>query len=593
MTDHKLPAVPLVKLNGDEFGGAITRLRIERAWNAAAHLQFRLDSRLADVDKLQIGAAVEVAVRRGNSDVVTFKGTISGVGVEMSYQRSEVVVDAYDKATALMREASITTYQNIDPPTLINQIATQAGLRSETDLKGTKIQHLHLGSTLGSTLNEICRLFGADWLIDDGKLVVRSRTATPPSSSVTLAGAENLREFSARFTGSERVEKVTVRGWDLKQKQKVVTTVTASQAETTLRNAPPIETSIRREPGEFEAVAWAPLSRDAIAAKDRATGMRTSAALGQVSGHGTCDVDPRLKPGVTVEIADVGAKFNGAYRVTAVEHDFAPNSPFVTHFTVGGHTPGTLVDLLGPPTESGYARLMRGLLIGIVTSNNDPDNLSRVRVIVPLLGDQVEMGWARVVAPGAGKARGLMVMPEVGDEVLLGFEHGDVNAPVVLGGLWNGADQPPRSQADMLDGNKVVRREWATTSGNRIAIAEDGKLTGQMRLELTGEGPSAVTLENRTGVKVESQGKTIEIVNSKGNASITLDDQGNITIKGKNISFENTQGEFKIKSQRITAESQIGLTVDAGNTFDAKAKLAMTLDGGTQTEVKGAQVKIN
>ena len=77
-----------------------------------------------------------------------------------------------------------------------------------------------------------------------------------------------------------------------------------------------------------------------------------------------------------------------------------------------------------------------------MTQNEDPDGLGRVRVKYPALGDDTEGWWARIAAPSAGKDRGLLMMPVVGDEVLVAFEHDDVHRPYVIGALWNGKDMP-------------------------------------------------------------------------------------------------------------------------------------------------------
>ena len=90
-----------------------------------------------------------------------------------------------------------------------------------------------------------------------------------------------------------------------------------------------------------------------------------------------------------------------------------------------------------------------------MTQNDDPDELGRVRVKYPALGDETEGWWARVAAPGAGKDRGLLMMPLVGDEVLVGFEHGDARRPFVLGSLWNGEDKP--GELVQTDGSFALR----------------------------------------------------------------------------------------------------------------------------------------
>ena len=107
----------------------------------------------------------------------------------------------------------------------------------------------------------------------------------------------------------------------------------------------------------------------------------------------------------------------------------------------------SLYDLLTPPGSDASGRIL-GVVVAIVTNNQDPDGLGRVRLRFPWLDDGAESFWARVASPMAGNARGLYFLPEVDDEVLVAFQHGRPEAPVVLGGLWNGKDKPPADNAD-------------------------------------------------------------------------------------------------------------------------------------------------
>jgi len=85
-----------------------------------------------------------------------------------------------------------------------------------------------------------------------------------------------------------------------------------------------------------------------------------------------------------------------------------------------------LSDLMGPAGTGGR---YFGVAFGIVTNNNDPEGLGRVKVALPWLADQAETDWARVVSPMAGPERGVWFLPEVDDEVLVAFEHGSPSAP--------------------------------------------------------------------------------------------------------------------------------------------------------------------
>ena len=115
-----------------------------------------------------------------------------------------------------------------------------------------------------------------------------------------------------------------------------------------------------------------------------------------------------------------------------------------------------------------------GVAVGVVTNNQDPDGFARVKVKFPWLSDEDESHWARVATPMAGEDRGLYLLPEVDDEVLVAFEHGDVRFPIVVGALWNGKDRAPAANDDGKNNIRMLK----SRSGHVIRLNdEDGKET--------------------------------------------------------------------------------------------------------------------
>jgi uncharacterized protein involved in type VI secretion and phage assembly len=137
----------------------------------------------------------------------------------------------------------------------------------------------------------------------------------------------------------------------------------------------------------------------------------------------------------------------------------------------------------------------------------------------PALGDGVESWWARMAAPGAGKDRGQLMLPIVGDEVLVAFEHGDVQRPYVLGSLWNGHDEP--GDLAHTDGSYALHTEaeYHLEADKKIEIAGQDTLKLQSAGDLTIKTDGSIT-QTATG-QVEISGQSI-------------------TIKGSSISIEGT-----------------------------------------------------
>src|SRR6185436_11691504 len=109
-------------------------------------------------------------------------------------------------------------------------------------------------------------------------------------------------------------------------------------------------------------------------------------------------------------------------------------------------------------------RTMQGVALAEVTNNQDPNQWGRVKVKYRWRENSPESDWARIAALAGGKDRGTLWLPEVGDEVLVAFDKGDIDHPFVLGGLWNGVDVPPEKNADGKNDTKLIR----TRSGHQV-----------------------------------------------------------------------------------------------------------------------------
>jgi uncharacterized protein involved in type VI secretion and phage assembly len=131
--------------------------------------------------------------------------------------------------------------------------------------------------------------------------------------------------------------------------------------------------------------------------------------------------------------------------------------------------------------------------------------------------------WARVVAIGAGADRGLELLPEIDDEVVVGFEMGDIHHPYVLGGVWNGKDLPPKKNQQVVAGGKVRQRIVRSRAGHQIVFDDS-------------DGAGSVTIADKNGntIKIDSASNAMSI-DVKGNLSIKA--VGQVTIKGAMINL--------------------------------------------------------
>lgn len=205
--------------------------------------------------------------------------------------------------------------------------------------------------------------------------------------------------------------------------------------------------------------------------------------------------------------------------------------------------------LVGSQEQGASERTFYGVVIGVVTNNQDPEKLARVKVKFPWLSNADESYWARIAAPMAGKDRGTFFLPEVDDEVLVVFEHGNLQFPYILGALWNGKDAPPATNEDGKNNVRVIK----SRSGHVIKLNdEEGK-------------------------------ETIEIIDKSKNNSLVIDTAKNtITITtDKDITLSASQGTIKLDAQKIEIKSSADTKIESGAGMDIKATGTMNVKGAT------------
>jgi uncharacterized protein involved in type VI secretion and phage assembly len=222
--------------------------------------------------------------------------------------------------------------------------------------------------------------------------------------------------------------------------------------------------------------------------------------------------------------------------------------------------------------EHALDMLSAGAYSARVINVKDPNNLNRVQIRVyntDGVTDQDAPVWARVAVPFAGSNRGAFFIPDVGDEVLVIFLNGDPRFPVVIGGMWNGADTAPDSFGG--SGDSVDRWTITGKAGTKIAIVEDstgptiefttpGKLIGKM----TDSGGGSIELHDasNTSVKIDSGGITI----NAPTAEVKITAASGVTVTAPQLTVNAAISNFSgiVKCDVMQATTVIGTTYTPG-----------------------------
>ncbi|MEW5992957.1 MAG: type VI secretion system tip protein VgrG [Candidatus Zixiibacteriota bacterium] len=294
---------------------------------------------------------------------------------------------------------------------------------------------------------------------------------------------------------------------------------------------------------------------------------------------------PAVRVGHCVKIKGM-EKLDGQYWIRSVRHVFDESGKYHNSFVC------TPLDLAFPERKASRIPFT-DLQTGEVMDTDDPDKLGRIKVrfhwnVKDGSPAQPEI-WLRVLSSHGGGKRGLYCLPEVGDEVLVGFEHGDPTLPIVLGSLYNGKDVPPVDHKVSWKGADNNLKLFRTKSGNEIYFCDDS-------------GKEAVVIVQ----KDEKNSLTMTLDGPK----ISLESQGDISVVGANIKIESTQGDIELSSAanlktsssaNTEVKSSANMKLEAGANMEIKSSAMMKVEAGAKADlsagammtIKGAMVEIN
>lgn len=192
-----------------------------------------------------------------------------------------------------------------------------------------------------------------------------------------------------------------------------------------------------------------------------------------------------------------------------------------------------------------FDRRLYGVFAGLIDDNQDPEHEGRVKVRFPWLDDATVSEWCRVVQPYAGDGYGATFVPELGTEVLVAFVHGDMNEPVVIGGVYNGKDKPPAYR----DGTRQDVKMLKTKAGHAVRLDDSAearaveiKTAGGHTLRLDDQ-EKKITITSSGGhtLVLDDRGNKLELAAAGGTGKLTIEASGKITLQGTIVTVSAQQ----------------------------------------------------
>jgi phage protein D len=509
------------------------------------------DTKILDAQTFAVGTAVQVTLGAVDADTTgqVFDGQVTTLAPDFDQGQVTLTVLALDRGCLLQRAPKTASYQSMSYGDIARQLASAAGLSAGAISDGLTLPFVQQSNETGwDFLWRLALDVDYEVKVHGSQLSFAPAGGSASGQPATLTLGQELWSFSPRVTGIGQVGSVAVRGWDSAAAQAIAASATPGR---TLSTPGVARDSVADALGEGAAVVVDRPVIDQGHATSVAGSVAAQIANAYVEGEGVLEGTPTLTAGARVKIAGVGAAFGGTYAVSGVRHVVRAASGYETQFFVSGCEDRSLLGLAGSamPLRTGWARR---IVVGVVTNNEDPDALGRVRVRYPALDDSLEGWWARIVAPGAGASRGLLTLPKPGDEVLVAFEHENEQHPYVLGSVYSGPAKP--GALSTTDGSfsltsdkqlTVVAADAVSLTGKTMTLSsnDDAKLTttGSGAVDVAAKGAltlqsdQAVSLKAGTSAELEA-GTSLKI--SSGGAEIDVGPGGQVSIKGVSVSVQ-------------------------------------------------------
>lgn len=497
-----------------------------------------------------IGDALEIRLGAlsAPSPEKVFTGEILTFEPEFTNASATICVRAYDASHRMHRNRRSATYQDMTVADIVQKVAGENGLPTG-EIAASSTVHKFLQQSMETDLDFLTRLAATENCevgVADGKVFLEqlgSGTGPVP----VLDWRQNVLSFKPRMSASQQHDSVKVSTYDPKTRKAITAEATApgmiSRAAQEVRDK-------AKSFGASQLLVADRIATTTEEAKVIAQSTLDKLAGGSFEAEGVMSGDPRVKAGGKLKLEKFG-RFDGEHHITSVTHVYG-HGDFRTRFAISGRNPRTLTDVMRPKSERDWTS---GLVIGLVTNNQDPEKLGRVRVKFPALGDNIEGNWARIALTGAGKEAGMAFLPMVGDEVVVGFEQNDTRRPVVLGSLHNSIDMPHEKMAGDKDGGSLVvygRKDAEINLKKQLVI--DAKDAMKITIDRGDEGPGEYKLETSDQIEVKAGTKIViegtGEVTISSSAGITVDASGPLKLKGATVDI-SASGPVNVKGSLI------------------------------------------
>lgn len=570
--------LPLVSLRVRRAANRLPTARIELLDGDMAKGEFAL----CDGAAFKPGAQLSISAGYGEAEpTLLFEGVVVGQGLRIDDDnRSCLVVECRDKAVGMTVGRRNANHADQTDSEVISSLIGAHGLTA--DVKRTGHKHQTLAQHFCTDWDFVLARAEANGLlvaVHDGTVAVQPPKVSG-AAALTVQYGRDLIEFEADLDACSQLKQAQGVSWDPAAQAVLQGTAAQPAALNAQGNLDSAELAKVIGLADFWLQAGAAQSRDSL--DTWASAQQLKAGLARLRGRMRFQGHAAPRVGGLIELKGVGQRFSGPVLVTMLEHEIGHGNWLTdVGFGLSPHWFTARSDVAAPPA-GGLLPPVAGLQVGVVMKLDAcPDGEPKIQVKLPVLQATNEGIWARLAQPFASDSFGTFFLPEVGDEVLLGYFSDDPSHPVVLGSLYSSKRKPPHELKAPNDVKAIVTR-----SRHRIEFDEKDKI-----ITITTPGENKVVLDDKDKsiLLSDMNGNTVRL----GTAGIALDSPKDITCTAKGGITLDAVGAVKVQSKADVTAQGLNVGCKGQVAFKAEGAASAELSASGQTTVRGAMVMIN
>lgn len=521
------------------------------------------DFKLSNEDLLIPGKKIEITAGYHNDEETIYKGIVIKHSIKIKNGASLLIIECKDEAVKLTIGRKSKYFYDVKDSEAFEEIIDAYGL--DKDVEATNFSHKELiqyNTSDWDFMVSRAQANGKLCFVENGKITISKPNVTSASVETVTFGA-SLLDFDAEIDARNQFAKVSSYSWDYSNQELVE--IEANDPGVSLNgNLTPSDLAETIELENLELRHGGTITE--VELQDWADAKLLFQQLSKIRGRVKFQGIPAVKPNTIITLEGVGDRFNGKAYITGVFHEISEgNWTIDAQFGLNPEWFSETYDI-HTPTGSGIIPAIKGLHTGIVTQlESDPNGEDRILVKIPIINNEEQGIWCRVASPDAGENRGIFFMPEIEDEVIIGFINEDPNNAIVLGMLHSSGKPAPITASDDNHQKGIVTR-----SEMKVLFDDEKKSIG-----IETPAGKKITLDEDKGViKIEDENSNVITIDSKG---IKMESAGNIEIKAT--------GDVKIEGTNVS--------IKASAQFKAEGSAGAELSSGAAAILKGSIVQIN